>query len=62
MRVQYSDRCMSYTQVYEWIEKFKNGVTSVEDSLRPGPAFTAVTEDTSAVENVMRENRHVTVK
>ena len=33
---------MSRTQGYEWTEKFKNGVTSVEDSPRPGPAFTAV--------------------
>ena len=40
--------------------KFKNGVTSVEDSPRPGPA---VTEDNiTAVENVVWENRRVTVK
>ena len=62
MRIQYGDRCMSRTQVYEWTEKFKNGVTSVKDSPRPGPAFTAVTEDNiAAVENVIRENRRVTV-
>jgi len=55
MRIQYEDRCMSRTQVCEWTEKFKNGVTSVEDSPRPGPAFTAVTEDNiAAVENVIR--------
>ncbi|GFG38000.1 hypothetical protein Cfor_10299, partial [Coptotermes formosanus] len=47
MRIQYGDRCMSRTQVYEWTEKFKNRITSVEDSPRPGPAFTAVTEDMS---------------
>ena len=63
MRIQYGDRCMSRTKVYEWTEKSKNGVTSVEDSPRPGLAFTAVTEDNiAAVENVIRENRHVTVK
>ena len=51
MRLQYGDRCMRRTQVYEWTEKFKNGV---EDSPRPGPAFTAVTEDNiAAVENVI---------
>jgi len=54
---------MSRTQVYEWTEKFKNGVTNVEDSPRPGPAFTAVTEDNiAAVENVIRGKRRVTVK
>ena len=35
----------------------------MEDSPHPGPAFTAVTEDNiSAVENVVWENRSVTVK
>jgi len=49
--------------VYEWTERFKNGVTSVEDSPHPGPAFKKVTEDnTAAVENVIRENRRVSVK
>ena len=49
--------------MYEWTENFKNGVTSVEDSPRQGPAFMAFTEDnTAAVEKVIRENRGVTVK
>jgi hypothetical protein len=39
MIMKYGDRCMSCTQMYEWTEKFKNGVTSVEDS-RPGPELT----------------------
>jgi hypothetical protein len=38
--------------LHEWTEKLKNSITSVEDSPRPGPAFTAVTEDNiAAVEN-----------
>jgi hypothetical protein len=51
---------MSHTEVYEWTEKFKNGVTSVDDSPRPGPAITE--DNIAAVENVIRENRRVTVK
>ena len=63
MSIQYGDRCMSRIQVYEWTENFKNGVTSVEDSPRLGPAFTAVTEDNiAAVGNVVWENRRITVK
>ena len=63
MRIQYGDRCISRTQVYESTEKFKNDVSSVDDSPRPGRAITAVTEDNvTAVENVIRENRRVTVK
>ena len=54
MRIQYGNRCMSLTQVYEWTEKLKNGVTSMEDSPRSGPTFTAVTDDNiAAVENVI---------
>ena len=56
MRIKYGDWCMNRTQVYDWTEKFKNGVTNVEDSPRPGPAYTAVAE------NMIRENRRVTVK
>jgi len=44
---------MSCKQVCERTGKFKNGVTSVEDSPRPGPAFT---------EDVIWENQRVTVK
>jgi hypothetical protein len=63
MRIQYGDRCMSRIQVYEWTEKFKNGVTSVEDAPRLGPALSAVTDDNiAAVESVIWENRRVTVK
>ena len=62
MRIQYGDKCMSRTQVCEWTDKFKNSVTSVEDSPHPGPAFTAVTEDNiAAVENVIRENWRITI-
>ena len=60
MSIHYGDRCMSRTQVYEWTEKFKNGVTSVEDSTRPGPAV--MEDNIAAVENVIWENRRVTVK
>jgi hypothetical protein len=60
MRIQYGDRCMSCTQVYEWTEKFKNGITSVEDSPRLCPAFTE--DNIAAMENVIRENRRTKVK
>jgi len=52
MRIQYGDRCMSCTQMYELNEKFKN----VEDSSLQGQA---VAEDITAVKNVIRENRRV---
>ena len=63
MRNEYGDRCMSRTQVYEWTEKFKNSVSSVEGSPRTGTAFTAVTEENiTAMENVIWGNWRVTAR
>jgi len=59
MRIQYGDRCMSCTQVYEGNGKFKKGVTTVEVSPLPGPAFT---EDNITAMDMIRENRRVTGK
>jgi len=32
MKVQSGDACLSLQQVYEWIRKFMNGISSVTDS------------------------------
>jgi hypothetical protein len=36
---------MSKIKVYEWVQKFKNWVQSVEDSPRPGQAHCAITPE-----------------
>jgi superfamily II helicase len=36
MLAKYGISCTSKTQVYEWVQKFKNGVQCVEDSPQPG--------------------------
>ena len=36
MNVQYGDACLSLQQVYEWIRKCMNGISSVTDPPRPG--------------------------
>lgn len=41
--------------MYEWSNKFKNGLNSVADSHRPGQAHRVVT----AVEALVRENRRI---
>jgi len=62
MEVQYGDACLSLQQVYEWSRNFLNGVSSVTDFPRPGQAHRAVTpEATAAVEDIVKENRRVTV-
>ena len=58
MTVQYSDA----QQVYEWTRKFINSISSVTDSPRPGLAHRVLTpEAIAAVEEVVKENRHLTV-
>jgi len=48
--------------VCEWTRKFMNGISSVTDSPRPGQAYRIVTpEGIAAVEDIVKENRCVTV-
>ena len=49
--------------MYEWSRKFLNGVTSATESPRPGQVHRAVTpEAIAAVEDIVKENRSVTVQ
>ena len=62
MKVQYGDACLSIQEVYEWTEKFMNGISSVTDSPRSGQAHPVVTpEAIAAVGAIVKENRRVTV-
>jgi len=58
---QYGDKVLSRTIVYEWIEMFKNGRTSVtgaEHSGRPATATTTRNEERTL--ELIRENRRIT--
>jgi len=62
MKVQYGDACLSRQQVYEWTRKFMNGISSVTESPRPDQTHRVVTPETiAAVEDIVKENRRVTV-
>ena len=62
MEVQYGDACLSLQQVYERSRKFKNDISSVTDSHRPGQAYQVVTQEAIAAdEAIAKENRRVTV-
>jgi hypothetical protein len=48
--------------VYEWANKFKNGVNSVADAPRPGQAHRVITPETiAAAEGLIRADRRITV-
>jgi transposase len=62
MLAKYGASCMSKTQVYEWVQKFKNGAQTVEDSPRPGQAHRVVRpEMIAAVDDLIRKNRRITI-
>jgi hypothetical protein len=62
MKVQYGDACLSLHEVYEWTNKFINGISSVTDSPRPGQAHRVVTpEAVAAVEAIVKEKCRTTV-
>jgi hypothetical protein len=62
MKVQYGDAYLSLQQAYAWTKKFMNGISSVTDSPRRGQAHRVVSpEANAAVENIVKENRRLTV-
>ena len=63
MCTQYGDKVLSRRIVYEWIEIFENGRTSVmdaESSGRPATATNTMNEERTL--ELIRENRRITVE
>jgi transposase len=57
MQAQYGDNCLSRSKIYEWIDHFKKGRTSVRDEERSGRPSTSRTENNiQAVERMVQEN------
>jgi hypothetical protein len=58
MQAQYGDNSLSCSKIYEWIDHFKKGRTSVRDEERSGRLSASRTENSvHAVERIVRENR-----
>jgi hypothetical protein len=58
MQAQYGDNCLPCSKIYEWIDHFKKGRTSVCDEERSGRLSTSRSENNiQAVERMVRENR-----
>jgi transposase len=57
VQTQCGDSCLSRSKIYEWIDHFKKGRTSVCDEERSGRTSTSRTENNiRAVERMEREN------
>jgi len=60
---QYGDKVLFRRIVYEWIEMFENGHTSVMDAERSGrPATATTTRNKERTLELIRENRRITVE
>jgi len=63
MCAQYGYKVLSCRIVYEWIEMFENGRTSVMDAERSGRPATATTmRNEERTLELIRENRRITVE
>jgi len=62
LAAQYGDNVLPLPSVYQWIEPFKSGRTSVKDEERVGRPATATTDDTFERARVLiLNNKRVTV-
>jgi transposase len=62
MQAEHGDNCLSRSKVYEWVDHFKKGRTSVSNEDRLGRPSTSKAEKSfQATERTVRENRRITV-
>jgi transposase len=62
MQAQYGDNCLSRSKIYEWVDHFTKGRTSICDEERSGrPSKSRTENNIQAVERMVRENRRITV-
>jgi len=59
----YGEDCLSRTQCHEWYQRFKSGITSVEDDPKSGRPSTSMDNDhAEKVLAVIRRNRRLTLR
>jgi hypothetical protein len=62
MLAQYGARTMRQRKIYEWIERFKEGRTSITDERRPGRLLTSSTDQhIQRADALIREDRRLTL-
>ena len=63
LKIAFGEEAMCRTQTYEWLKRFKEGRTSVDDDPRSGRPSTSKSDDNVAtVREVIRSNRRLTVR
>ena len=63
LRGAWSDGYVSYTTVAEWVHRFKQGRTSVEDDPRVGRSVTEATDQNiEVIRTLIDENPHISIR
>ncbi len=63
MQSQYGSSCMNSSSFYSWVEKFKNGRTSIETEQRSGrPIEISTSEVMKNIERLILEDRRISVE
>jgi len=59
----YGDECLSCTEVFEWLRRFKEGRESIGDDQRPGrPSASETDANIENVGEVARQNRSLSIR
>jgi len=62
MLPMYDEHCLSCQAVHNWVQKFSEGRTSIEDEHRAGrPVEIAMSETLQHVEDIIQAERRVTI-
>jgi histone-lysine N-methyltransferase SETMAR len=63
MLQKYGDACIDESRVYEWVDAFKNGRTSIRDYKRSGRPSTAITDEkVGRSDAIISENGSISLK
>ncbi|UYV80087.1 hypothetical protein LAZ67_18001644, partial [Cordylochernes scorpioides] len=58
LKAEYRNECLSHTQVFKWLKRFKEGPEPTEDDSRPGRSSTSTTNDNiEKISKLIREER-----
>jgi transposase len=62
LKIAFGEESMCTTQTYEWLKRFKEDRTLVDDDPRSGRPSTSKTDNVAKVHEVILSNRRLTVR
>jgi hypothetical protein len=62
LQAAFGESCLSWSKTFQWYSRFKSGRRSFEDIPCPGRLSTSHTETMARVREIIRTDRHVTIR